>query len=88
MEKKCPYGLYCPHKTNPMKCPYNHHETPDIINPGDKIPSLLCRYERPWKTQRNSNEPLICMNPNCWYNHGEGRVERLQKSNYYKYEES
>jgi hypothetical protein len=88
MEKKCPLGLYCPHKTNPMKCPYNHHETPDIINPGDVIPSLLCRYERPWKKQQNGCEPLICMNPNCWYNHGQGRAERLQQSNYYKYEES
>jgi hypothetical protein len=88
MEKKCPYGLYCPHKTNPMMCPYNHHETPDVINIGDVIPSLLCRYERPWKKQQNSFEPLICMNPNCWYNHGQGRAERLHQSNYYKYEES
>ena len=84
MEKKCPYGLYCPHKTNPLKCPYNHHDIPDIIEQGKSIPSLVCRYERLWKKHPNSNKPLICMNPNCWYNHCEGRVQRLQQSNYYK----
>ncbi len=87
LEDNCPQGLFCPHKTNPLKCPYNHHDVKaenNILHKGDVTPVLLCRYERPWK-QSNGN-PVVCMNPHCWYNHIKGRAERIHNQIYYDYE--
>ena len=92
LEKDCIYGLYCPHKTNPLKCPYNHHEiahkivdNAKVIIQGAIIPNLFCLYERPWKIQFNKNEYMRCKNPYCWYNHAKGRAELIQTNGYHKY---
>jgi hypothetical protein len=86
LEDNCPQGLFCPYKTDPMKCPYNHHDVKaenNILHKGDVTPVLLCRYERPWR-QSNGN-PVVCMNPYCWYNHIKGRAERMHNQIYYDY---
>ena len=92
LEKDCIYGLYCPHKTNPLKCPYNHHEithkivdNTKVIIQGEIIPNLFCLYERPWKIQYNKNVQMRCTNPYCWYNHAIGRAELIQNNGYHKY---
>jgi hypothetical protein len=84
LEEKCPQGLFCPYKTQPLKCPLNHHHISDslIIPQGSYIPKLLCRYERYWKY--SNGMPRICMNPHCWYNHLSGRAERLNNKCYHK----
>jgi hypothetical protein len=79
----CQYGLYCPHKNNPIKCPLNHHSMSKVIKKYEVIPNLFCRYEREWKTI--NNKPMRCMNPNCWYNHGKGRAKIIHNNDYYKY---
>ncbi len=92
LEKDCHYGLYCPYKSEPLKCPYNHHEMPyKIINnskailQGDQIPNLFCLYERPWKFYKNTTNPVRCTNPYCWYNHSVGRAQLMTNNGYYKY---
>jgi hypothetical protein len=84
LENQCVYGYFCPHKSNPLLCPFNHHElSSKIIKKGEFIPDLLCRYERPWKL--NHGRQMCCMNPQCWYNHGAGRAERIMNNYYHKY---
>ena len=86
LENKCPLGLFCPYKTNPIKCPLNHHDIKsedNILYKGDSVPGLLCRYERPWKICNGT--PIVCMNPYCWYNHLKGRAERVQNNIFYNY---
>jgi hypothetical protein len=92
LEKDCQYGLYCPYKCEPLKCPYNHHEmsykmidNSKTIIQGDQIPNIFCIYERPWKLYRNTNKPVRCTNPYCWYNHAIGRAELIINNGYYKY---
>jgi hypothetical protein len=84
LEEMCPHGLFCPYKTNPLMCPLNHHNISykSIIPAGSSIPDLLCRYERPWKFK--NGQKLVCMNPNCWYNHAIGRKERINNNCYHK----
>jgi hypothetical protein len=81
LEEFCPYGLYCPYKTNPLKCPLNHHEMPMKLLKGTCIPTLLCRYELYNKT----GYKMICNNPYCWYNHAKGRANRIFKGYYHHY---
>ncbi len=84
LEDNCPLGLFCQHKTNPIKCPFNHHDIKsenNILCKGTLLPVLLCRYERPWKL--SNGKPVVCMNPNCWYNHFKGRVNRIKNNIYY-----
>ena len=84
LENKCIYGYFCPHKSNPIMCPFNHHDMEKtIIKKGEFIPDLLCRYERPWK--KNQGGQMCCMNPKCWYNHASGRVDRILNKSYYKH---
>ena len=84
LEHQCNYGYFCPHKSNPKMCPFNHHEMEKtVIKKGELIPDLLCRYERPWKT--NNGGVMCCMNPKCWYNHAKGRSDRMKKNHYHKY---
>jgi hypothetical protein len=83
LEEMCQYGLYCPHKNNPIKCPLNHHSMNKVIKKYEVIPNLFCRYEREWKTM--NGKPMRCLNPNCWYNHGKGRANIIRNKNYYKY---
>ncbi len=83
LEDMCQYGLYCPYKNDPLKCPLNHHTMDKVIKKYEIIPNLFCRYEREWKTI-NGN-PMRCLNPNCWYNHGKGRANIIQEKKYYKY---
>jgi hypothetical protein len=84
LEEKCPQGLFCPYKTNPIKCPLNHHDVKsenNILRKGALVPGLLCRYERPWKIV--NGEPVLCQNSQCWYNHFKGRVQRINSKVYY-----
>ncbi len=92
LEKECQYGLYCPYKCNPLKCPLNHHEMSykmiddsKVIIQGDSIPNLFCLYERPWKVYKNTNVSVRCTNPYCWYNHAIGRAKLITNNGYYKY---
>jgi hypothetical protein len=92
LEKDCHYGLYCPYKSNPLKCPYNHHEIKyklidncKVIIKGEQIPNLLCLYERPWRFYKNTLQPMRCTNPFCWYNHANGREKLITNNGYYKY---
>jgi hypothetical protein len=81
LEEFCPYGLYCPYKTNPLKCPFNHHEMPHTILKNSYIPTLLCRYE----LYKDNGNKLKCHNPYCWYNHGKGRALRILSGLYHRY---
>jgi len=83
LEEMCQYGLYCPHKNNPLKCSLNHHSMSKVIKKFEVIPNLFCRYEREWKTM--NDKPMRCLNPNCWYNHGKGRANIIRNKDYYKY---
>ncbi len=83
LEEMCRYGLYCPYKNDPIKCPLNHHTMDKVIKKYEIIPNLFCRYEREWKTI--DGNPMRCMNPNCWYNHGKGRANIIHEKKYYKY---
>lgn len=83
LEEMCQYGLYCPHKNNPLKCPLNHHSMSKVIKKYEIIPNLFCRYEREWKTM--NDKPMRCLNPNCWYNHAKGRKTIIRDKKYYKY---
>ncbi len=92
LEKDCDYGLYCPYKSDPLKCPYNHHEISHtvinnckVILQGQQIPNLFCLYERPWKFYKNTNNQVRCTNPYCWYNHATGRAKLIDNKGYYKY---
>jgi hypothetical protein len=83
LEEKCIYGYFCPHKSNPILCPYNHHDLgKTIIKKGEVIPNLLCRYERPWKMNKGS--VMCCMHPQCSYNHGVGRKQRIMNNYLYQ----
>jgi hypothetical protein len=81
LEEPCSYGLYCPFKTNPLKCPFNHHEMPKRILKGSYIPTLVCRYE----LYKENGIRLFCNNPYCWYNHGKGRAQRIFHGFYHRY---
>ncbi len=81
LEDQCSYGLYCPFKTNPLKCPFNHHEMPKRILKGSYIPTLVCRYE----LYKENGVRLFCNNPYCWYNHGKGRAQRIFHGYYHRY---
>ena len=83
LEDICQYGLYCPHKNDPIKCPLNHHSMNKVIKKYEIITNLFCRYEREWKTM--NDKPMRCMNPNCWYNHGKGRAKIIRSKDFYKY---
>jgi hypothetical protein len=83
LEEMCQYGLYCPHKNDPIKCPLNHHSMNKVIKKYEIIPNLFCRYEREWKIM--NDKPMRCLNPNCWYNHGKGRANIIRNKDYYKY---
>jgi hypothetical protein len=85
LEENCIYGQFCPHKSNPLMCPLNHHDLgkgKTIIKKGEVIPDLLCRYERPWKM--NKGGVMCCMHPQCWYNHGVGRKQRIMNNYLYQ----
>ena len=81
LEEFCPYGLYCPYKINPLKCPFNHHEMPKKLIKGNRVPTLICRYE----LYKRNGEKMICNNPYCWYNHAKGRALRIFNGYYYHY---
>ena len=78
LEEACPYGNYCFDKRNPREC-YRNHQTSRLIIPVySLIPSILCRYERPWKKLSNG-EKMRCQNKYCWFSHLKGRKEILEK---------
>jgi hypothetical protein len=76
LEEECSMGINCIFKNTPLICPKNHQGLAPIKKYFN-IPSLLCKYERPWKTLRDTNKPMKCNNVNCWFSHLKGRKEHL-----------
>jgi hypothetical protein len=78
LEEECCFGINCIFKNTPLICPKNHQGI-KYIKKYNKIPSLLCKYERPWKITKEDNSPMKCNNINCWFSHLKGRKEHLKK---------
>ncbi len=78
LEEECKQGVYCIFKNSPSICPKNHQGL-NKIKKYYHLPSLLCKYERPWKLTKDTNKPMICNNINCWFSHLKGRKEHLKK---------
>jgi hypothetical protein len=77
LEEDCSQGIYCIFKNSPLICPKNHQGL-NKIKKGFQLPSLLCKYERPWRLTKDTNQQTRCNNINCWFSHLKGRREHLK----------
>ncbi len=75
LEEECFMSSTCIFKTIPSICPKNHQGLP-TIKKNYYLPSLLCKYERPWRTC--NNKPIKCNNINCWFSHLKGRKNHIR----------
>ncbi len=76
LEDECGFGIKCIFKKNPLIC-HKNHQGINKISKNNYIPTLLCKYERPWKIYNNKS--IKCNNIYCWFSHLKGRKEHLQQ---------
>ena len=77
LEEECFMGFYCIFKNTPSICPKNHQGLIEIKK-NTKIHPLLCKYERPWKVNKDETQ-MKCNNITCWFSHLKGRKEHINK---------
>ena len=71
-EYECKYGISCRGKKGGCGFNHNHFEN-TFITDTEEIPSVICRYDRPW-------DNLRCTRDKCSFSHFWGRVRYLIKS--------
>ncbi len=76
LEESCPYGNNCLYKTTPLVCYKNHQLINKVIKKNQRIPNVICKYERPWK--KLNGEPMRCQNIYCWFSHLKGRYDIIK----------